>query len=164
MAVLVEGISVIARTQAIADHYDGGWDAFEERMPEETLCNDGQLTRLGFRSRAAAEAFIRHLEEQGLTHLQEGESVDIALVDQLQGCITKTDWLQFARVPWNKGKDRISVCWLFEGPRLDVWGIHVPSREQLLAVPVNWRFEGSLSAQGVFVPTDDAEPWQHPPG
>ena len=48
MAVLVEAISVIVRAAAIHQKYPGGWEAFKRIIPNQTLCADNELVRIGF--------------------------------------------------------------------------------------------------------------------
>ena len=48
MAVLVEAISVIVRRDAINRSYDGGWAGFLSHVPNNTLCADHELARVGF--------------------------------------------------------------------------------------------------------------------
>ena len=57
MAVLVEGISVIVRRDAIESKYDGGWDTFVDNVPNATLCADDEIARVGFMGPADVEAF-----------------------------------------------------------------------------------------------------------
>ncbi len=48
MAVLVEGLSVIIRADCLQNFET--WDAFKEIVPNETMCADGELVRVGFMS------------------------------------------------------------------------------------------------------------------
>lgn len=48
MAVLVEAFSVIVRTQAIKEKHIGGFASFIKDIPNETICTDGFLVRVGF--------------------------------------------------------------------------------------------------------------------
>ena len=69
----------------------------------------------------------------------------------MNGPVVAVDWLEFARLSLG-GKDRKMVaCWLFKGPRFGA-GIHMPSRELVLATPRGWVYDGLLSESVVFVP------------
>ena len=61
MAVLVEGISVIIRRRVIEEKFPGGWDAFVEDVPNETLCADDELARVGFMSPDDVKAYCKKL-------------------------------------------------------------------------------------------------------
>ena len=45
MAVLVEGISVIVRRDAVESKYRGGWKGLIADVPNSTLCMDEELIR-----------------------------------------------------------------------------------------------------------------------
>ena len=72
MAVLVESISVVVRTDAIAKRLDGGWDAFVSLAPNQTLCEDGELARVGFMHPDDTKAFVGSLATKGLTYIEDG--------------------------------------------------------------------------------------------
>ncbi len=59
MAVLVEGISLVVRLEALQEKIPGGWEAFRSSVPNSTLCADGEVARVGFMSPADVEAFVR---------------------------------------------------------------------------------------------------------
>jgi len=61
MAVLVEGISIILKASAITDKYPGGWESFKAEVPNQTLCADGELIRIGFMSPDDVKGFIDDL-------------------------------------------------------------------------------------------------------
>jgi hypothetical protein len=151
MAVLVEAISVIVRRDAIIREYAGGWDAFVDEVPNASLCADDAIARVGFMSPADTETYIDGLTERGLRFLVDGAFVDIAVVDQQRGPMMDCTWLEFAKLKLGEGGGNVSVCWLFEGPRLAA-GMHLSSQQMDLATPVGWRYEGSLSEQFGFVP------------
>jgi hypothetical protein len=43
MAILVEGISVIARRKTIEEKYPEGWAGFVRDVPNNTLCADEEI-------------------------------------------------------------------------------------------------------------------------
>jgi hypothetical protein len=56
--------------------------------------------------------------------------------------------------PLRESTGTVSMCWLFEGPRITV-GIHFPLTSLELAVSKGWEFEESLSAKFKFVPNSE---------
>jgi hypothetical protein len=95
MAVLVEGISVVVRRNAIDLAFDGGWKAFVSSVPNATLCIDDQLARVGFMDPKAVENYVKGLESRGLVFLQSEKCVDVAVVDQQRG---SNDALRVGRI------------------------------------------------------------------
>jgi hypothetical protein len=156
VAVLVEGISVIVRRNAIETKLAGGWPRFVAEVPNATLCADDLLARVGFMSPADAKAFTDHLEQNGLCFLLEGRCQDIAVVDQLRGPTMPVDWLEYAQFPFGQTGGKVAACWLFEGPRVAA-GIHLPGSRLELATPDGWRYDESLSADFTLVPTDQVQ-------
>jgi len=151
IAVLVEGISVIVRRDAIESKYDGGWDAFLGNVPNATLCADDEIARVGFMGPADVEDFVRHPERKGLQFLDGDKAIDLAIADQQKGPTTKCGWLEFAKIGF-QDRGKVSACWLFDGPRI-VPGIHLRGRSMDIATPAGWKFEDSLSQKFQFVPT-----------
>lgn len=156
MAVLVEAISVIVRRDAIDEKLTGGWESFVDEVPNNTLCTDGALARIGFMTPVDVEEFMMFLTMGGLTFIDEDRAIDVAVVDQMRGPTMHTDWLEFAHIPYGDNGGKVAACWLFEGPRVAA-GVHLPSMTINLAVPDGWRHEESLSANFQFVPTEEAE-------
>ncbi|MEW6077428.1 MAG: hypothetical protein AB1724_06440 [Thermodesulfobacteriota bacterium] len=156
MAVLVEAISVIVRRDAIDAKYPGGWKAYVDAAPSETLCYDGKLARVGFMAPHAVEAFITRLTANGLTYLVGDEAQDIAVVDQQRGPMTKCEWLEFAKLPFGEAGGKVSACWFFDSPKVAA-GVHLPGKSLDLSTPSGWKFEGSLSHRCTFVPMGGAE-------
>ncbi len=154
MAVLVEAISVIVRRDAIATRFCGGWRQFLTIVPNSTLCFDEDLARVGFMSPTDTESFVRGLEKDGLIFLRDGQSVDIAIVDQMRGPTMPTGWLEFARLSLGGTENKVAACWLFEGPRI-VPGIHMPSKGMTIAKPDGWTYDDSLSANFKFVENEE---------
>jgi hypothetical protein len=85
MAVLVEAISVVVRVDTIGDRYPGGWLAFEKDVPNQTLCCDNELARVGFMNPKDCRSFVDRLEAVGIIHLKNGNSQDVVVVDQCKG-------------------------------------------------------------------------------
>jgi len=149
MAVLVEGISVVIRLDAVDRVVPGGRAALEALIPNATYCSDGELARVGFLSPADTEAFVDELKVRGLKFIVDGKCKDIAVVDQQRGLTMPCDWLEFAHLRMGDGK--VGACWLFEGPRIAA-GLHMKCTSIELATPAGWEYAGSLSQKFAFVP------------
>lgn len=150
MAVLVEAISVIVRRDAIQARFAGGWNGFFATVRNSTLCADGDLARVGFMSPVDCGAFVERLERGGLTFLREGETVDLAIVDQVHGPTAAANWLGFARLSLDEAGNKVSACWLLTEPP-PALGLRLPAEETTLAVPAGWTCEDSLSARFKFI-------------
>jgi len=146
MAVLVEGISVIIRRKIIEEKFPGGWDAFVEDVPNQTLCADDELARIGFMSPADVRAYVKHLEGHGFKYLSQERAVDLVVADQLQGPVTQCDWGQFGHVAVGGNESQqVAACRA------------VGSTLKMLIFPDGWQYEGSLSQSFGFVPEDRPE-------
>jgi len=154
MAVLVEVISVIVRKTSINQNFSGGWNAFVESVPNATLCADADIARVGFMAPNDVETYINRLERGGLTFLTDGKAVDIAVVDQQRGLTIICKWLEFARVPFDRDGNKVSICWFFDGPRIAA-GLHMNDTSMELSTPAGWTFENSFSRQFKFAATDE---------
>ena len=133
MAVLVEGLSVIARSDGISKHYEGGDKAFIVEVPTANFCFDGELTRIGFMHPDDVSLYTKLLSERGLNHISTSDPADFVVVDQLQGPLDQCAWLKFCRI--GKQAFSIAVCSLVGGC---VAGV---------AVPHGWEYEGSISQE-----------------
>jgi hypothetical protein len=151
MAVLIEGISIVIRHDAIIHQYTGGWGGFIASVPNATLCCDGQLVRVGFLKPDAVKRYARVLNASGLTFMNDGRARDYAVVDQLKGPTTRCDWIEFTRLRHNDKGGKVSAAWLWNKPRL-AHGIHLPGKSMHVDTPHGWSFEGSLSDECEFVP------------
>jgi hypothetical protein len=151
MAVLVEGISVVVRRDAIEAKIDGGWQAFQELVPNQTLCTDGQLASVSFMSPIDVENFCQSLKQVGLLFTKKGTPHDFAVVGMDTGPTAATPWIEYL----GKSKERkVSCCWLFEGERDKGFGTYMPSLSIDVAVPIGWTYEDSLTANHTFTPLD----------
>jgi len=141
MAVLIEGTSVIIKVGEIQRRITGGWTGFMEYVPNETLCSDNEIARVGFMTPDDVKHFINRLESLGFIFQADGEAQDIAVADQIHGVSTKCSWLEFGHINWNNNpKQRIAACRL------------VGSVEDHIYTPDGWAYENSLSASYGFVP------------
>jgi len=153
MAVLAEALSVIVRRDSIDRKYRGGWSAFVASVPNSTFCTDGEIARVGFMDPRDVESFIGRLQTAGLSFLENGKAIDLAVADQQDGLTTECEWLEFGRLPFGE-HGKVAACWLFEGPRVGA-GMHMRGTKMHLVTPGNWSFEGSLSQHYTFVPKDE---------
>ena len=149
VAVLVEGISVLVRKDAIQNKMTGGDARFRLLIPNSTFCEDEQLARVGFMDPADVESFIYELTELGLVAAENDKFIDIAVFDQQTGCTLTCDWIEFCRLPMEGGK--VGAAWLYEGERMGV-GVHMQSANIQLATPHGWQFKDSLSDKFQFIP------------
>lgn len=155
MAVLVEGISVIARRDRIKTNYRQGWAGFLEDVPNNTLCYDEEITSVIFFGPEDVEDYVNTLVAGGLKHIEAGKCVDIAVADQQQGFAGPCDWLEFARIPFGETDGRVSMCWFYDEPRI-AHGHHFTGKKMQLVTPDWWQFEGSLSDKFKFIPTENS--------
>jgi hypothetical protein len=139
MAVLVEANSVVVRVQAVHERYAGGWAAFDETVPNNTLCSDNEVARVGFMDPNDAEAFIASLERHGLTFLNAGKSQNIAFAVQGSGITVPCDWLEYGNVDLKPGATVAAVQ--LKG-----------TKSQQVVCPEGWAYERSLSRASAVVP------------
>lgn len=145
MAVLVEATSVIIRADSLLSKFPGGWGAFQEILPNETMCADNEVVRVGFMAPHDVENFIETLELNGLVFLLNGEAIDVVVADQMRGLTSKCEWLEFGHVNLGGREQRVAVCRLKD------------SQINQVVTPPIWKFEGSLSETYEFVPTEHIE-------
>ena len=145
MPVLVEGVTVIVRFNAIEEHYPGGWEAFTSKCPNNSLCADGDLARVGFMTPMDTKKFVNNLSSRGLTYLENGEAQDLVVADQRRGFPVECEWAELLQMPApGKEAEQIVVCRL------------VGSESRTVAVPDGWAYEGSLSANVGYVDAENA--------
>lgn len=137
MAVLVEGISVISRTEAIFARYLGLWSAFCADIPNRTLTYDSEVAGVSFMTSDDTQSFIDRLAIRGLILPNSGFSADVAVVHQLSGIQTPCDWLEFGRS--RNGLNRLAFCRM------------VGTECRQIFTPEGWKFEGSVSQSHTFV-------------
>jgi hypothetical protein len=140
VAVLVEAISVIIR----ADRLDpfGGWEAFKAIVPNDTLCADNELVRVGFMSPTEVRRFVEVLRSHGLAYAETGPAQDIVIADQQRGFTTPCNWAEFGHINWeNDPKQRVAAARM-SGSRI----------KQVLT-PDGWTYGQSLSREYCFMPT-----------
>jgi hypothetical protein len=144
MPVLVEANSIIVRVAAINDRHAGGWPAFDDSVPNNTLCHDGEVARVGFMDPNDAEAFIAGLERRDLVFLRDGKSQDIAFAVQNDGITVPCDWLDYGAIELKPGAT-VAAVWL-KGTTV-----------RQVFCPQGWTYEKSLSRQFTVVPSQHVE-------
>ncbi|NCA18099.1 MAG: hypothetical protein EBS90_13845, partial [Betaproteobacteria bacterium] len=143
MAILVEAISVVARRDRLDELFPGGAAQYINDCPNTTACADSHLVRIGFMDTDAVRAHVRRMESLGFVHLDsEGKAQDLVVVDQLQGLVSKCEWLEYGHVTIQE--DRIAVARL------------VGDSTMTMFTPPGWTFEGSLTQKHRFVPDECA--------
>lgn len=141
MPVLVECISVIVRISAIKRSYPGCWEAFFENCPNQTLCYDSELARVGFMTPDHTKHFTEHLEAAGLVFLADGWAVDFVVADQQKGFTTPCAWAEIGHMYLGENETmRVAAC------------RSVGSSEEVVCAPDDWRFEDSVSNNFTFIP------------
>jgi len=142
MAVLVEAISVVLRADAIISHYPGGWEQFRDDCPNQTLCADGELIRVGFMTPQDTQQFVKSLSQHGIQYLRDGYAVDLVVADQQRGLAAPCDWVEFGRVDWEGDpRKQVAACRAKD------------SSSDEVVTPPGWKHDDSLSAKFHFVET-----------
>jgi len=146
MAVLIEAISVIVRRDALLKSFGNNWERFKQTVPNETMCADDELIRVGFMTPQDVKHYVNMLQAKGLKHLQDGKDTDVVVVDQMHGPLSPCDWIEFGHVSLDgNAQKRIAVCRLKGSALITVM------------TPDGWQFESSLSASYSFVPSGATE-------
>jgi len=141
MPVLVEGISVIVRRDAIDRRYKGGWNGFAAARPNATLCFDAEIARIGFMAPPDVTHFVNGLRSMGFVFPEPTtEPTEIVVIDQRTGPTTPCDWIEVIRVPVPGGA---VVAARLKG-----------SQEKNLVCPGGWNYERSMSKTHLFVPNE----------
>jgi hypothetical protein len=115
MAVLIEAFSVVIRRDAVEAKYPGGIIQFINDGPNNTLCMDRDIVRVGFMAESEANDFIESLKRDGFRCEVNGEGNEIALVEQFRGVCPPCDWLEFLQLRMY-GYQEVSACNLKGGP------------------------------------------------
>jgi hypothetical protein len=135
MPVIIEAQSVVLKTTTILSCYSGGWDTFKREIPNDSLCCDGKIVRVGFMEPYDGVDYLELLAERGIGFYQPPSiSRQFATIDQLSGPIVAVDWLEMRHIPVDDDPCKtVLACRL------------VGDTSQILAVPDGWEFEESLS-------------------
>lgn len=140
MAVICEAISVVIRADRVIQAF-GSLTDFHRIVPNRTLAADNELVRVGFMTPDDVGAFIKKLDERGLTYIENGRARDLVVVDQIRGPAVQCEWIEFGQTTL-KGRPVAAA-------RL------TGSISQQLMTPDGWTFEGSVTQTFGFVPTGE---------
>jgi hypothetical protein len=143
MPVLIEGISVILRVDAIEEKYPDGWEGFARDCPNDSLCADGEVARVGFMSPQDTKRFVSSLVPHGLIYLEDGEAKDLVVVDQQRGFAASCEWAEIGKMPAPGYEMGQVVACRATG-----------SENEVLMTPDDWAYEDSLSEDFGFVETE----------
>lgn len=138
--VLVEGITVLVRVDAIDRKLPGGRLGFMLFLPNATFRSDRELAALSFTTPADTKRFVDRLEHSGLAYVRDGRAADMVVAQQGFGFTVPCRWAAVLRIPWTArpGKE-VMVAW------------KKGSAATSLVVPSGWTFDGSLSDQSMFI-------------
>lgn len=140
MAVLVEGLSVVIRCEAIVKSFFGGQHAFIESLPNKTLCSDGELASISFMVPRDVKTYVDYLTKCGLVFKEADKAVDLVVVDQQSGMTIDCDWAEIGESDWDGNPDQtIRVC------------CARPTKIDRIFVPEGWEYKKSLTANGKYV-------------
>jgi len=137
MAVLVEGISVVVRHDAIASRCPGSWNGFVTAVPNKTLCADQHLARVEFMAPDDVKAYVARLDEFGIRHRVASRPGDVIVIDQVAGPTSKCDWVETGTIKLQGGEIYVA--------RL------AGDQTNMVATPTGWTYAGSLSNKFAFV-------------
>jgi len=143
VAVLVEGVSVIIKTQSIIDRYSGGWPAFRDNQSNETLCADGELIRVGFMTIDDTKQFVENLSEYNIAYMSKGKATDLVVADQQRGFAIPCDWAECGKVCLDEDPTKEIIACRMIGSKVDE-----------IALPEGWNYENSLSHNFTFFESD----------
>jgi hypothetical protein len=136
MAVLVEGVCLLLRCEAVARLYPGGVNALAEACTAEAVCADDDLMALTFDDSDAAEDYLAELEEYGFRHLVNDMAMDAVLADPHLGPVSPCGWAEYGQATVDSDPSkRVALCAM---PGTDL---------EALCVPKGWRFRGSRSEE-----------------
>ncbi len=154
MSVLVECYSVVVRRFEIERRYPGRLAGYTRDCPNDTVCADTYLVRVGFMSERDVGLFLlRNLARAGLASTPTGKAEDlemagrsVAIVEQRRGPWhpDEAGWLEYAERP-----DGVCLAWLKGTP---------PGE---LSVPRGW-VPGDAGSLVKLPPSLEGEPL--PPG
>lgn len=115
-------------------------------VPNQTLCADGELVRVGFMVPDDVRVFAEALQQAGFEFLRDGEAADFVVVDQQRGCTVPCQWAEFGHVHWKGDATKTVGACRLSG-----------SSVRQVVTPPGWQYEGSLSASCRFVPGERVE-------
>lgn len=126
MSVLVEALTVVIRRDRLSAIHPRAVDQFLKSAPNKTARSDSHLVAIGFMNPDDVRVYVRTLEQEaGFRHLEDGESIDIAVVSQIGGLTAPCRWLAVGTDnrgvvhAWLKGTQPGPIAafsgWVFDG-------------------------------------------------
>ncbi|WNJ95665.1 hypothetical protein RND59_00645 [Vibrio ruber] len=119
MAVLIEGLSVVIRCEAIVKKFFGGVNTFMDSLPNLTLCSDGELACVHFMVPRDVQTYVEYLTRKGLTFKENNKSIDMVVVDQIHGMTIDCDWAVLGETDWNNNANHTIVVCCAEPTRVE---------------------------------------------
>lgn len=134
MAVLIEALCLVIRIDSIRAKYQGGWEQFVVDEAGLAYCFDEELVSICFTSETEVVDHIKLLEAKGLTYLEDGQAVDMCLMDQLRGPLNKASWAEYGHVSLDDAFTQSLKACRFKG-----------SETRTVMLPERWEYKGSYS-------------------
>ncbi len=147
MSVLIEDISIVLRIEAIIEKYAGGWEAFLDACPNETICHDHELVRIGFTVPDDASTFCDELERRGITTPRTGSTEDMALVEPCRGASQQANWLVLSMARIDENTEVLCAS-------------HIECESSKLMLPREWS-HARTAAEQQQPPRSEQAPQQH---
>jgi hypothetical protein len=145
MTVLVEGVSVIIKLEAINRTIPEGWEGFRQYVPNFAWCKDDKLVRLGFLDGDEAKEFVKKLESLNLVYQGSEGAQDFVLVDQIYGVTTRCNWLECGHLNINNDPQmKVAACRI------------AGTRDDAVVTPEGWKYENSLTAVHGLTPSSQS--------
>jgi len=119
----------------------GNWEAFTAIVPNDMLCADTELVRVGFMSPAEAREFVAVLRSRGLRFNESGLAEDIVICDQQRGFTTECGWAEFGFIDLDRDPNKPTAS-----ARL------TESKVGTLSTPIGWDWDSSLTRKSLFLP------------
>ena len=142
MTVLVEGVSVIIKLEAINRIIPDGWEGFRQYVPNFSWCKDDKIVRLGFLDGDEAKEFVDKLESFNLVYQGSEGAQDFVLVDQIYGVSTKCNWLEYGHLDiHNDPPKKVAACRI------------AGTNDDTIVTPEGWQYENSLTAKHGLPPS-----------
>lgn len=135
MTVLVEGVSVIIKLEAIERIIPDGFEGFRQHIPNFSWCKDDKIIRLGFLDGDEAKEFVKKLEALNLVYQGSDGAQDFVIVDQIYGITIPCNWLEWGHTEFNNDPEmKVAACRI------------AGSSDDTIVTPVDWKYENSLTA------------------
>lgn len=135
MTVLVEGVSVIIKLEAIERIISDGFEGFRQHIPNFSWCKDDKIIRLGFLDGDEAKEFVKTLESLNLVYQGSEGAQDFVIVDQIYGVTTPCNWLECGHLEINNDpQKKVAACRI------------AGTQDDSVVTPYGWKYENSLTA------------------